>query len=117
MNVEAYSYTVFTTVLGMLVVFLSLSLLSVMMVALKGIFSKKKADGRRQEKRPGPRTGEGEQRKPPQEPPSAPWLAAAVAAYLAAEQETDRPTAEPWNAVFNHYDPWISGGVFSKRGV
>ena len=37
MNVEVYSYSLFTTVLGMLVVFLSLSMLSVMMVALKGI--------------------------------------------------------------------------------
>jgi Na+-transporting methylmalonyl-CoA/oxaloacetate decarboxylase gamma subunit len=121
MNVEVYSYSIFTTVLGMLVVFLSLSMLSVMMVALKGIFSEKKADrgGRRPAKRPGPEAaGRGEaERQPSQEPQLPPWLPAAVAAYLAEEQEPDRPTADPWNAVVNHYDPWISGGGFSKRGV
>jgi Na+-transporting methylmalonyl-CoA/oxaloacetate decarboxylase gamma subunit len=42
MNVEVYSYSLFTTVLGMLVVFLSLSALSVMMVVLKRIFSGEK---------------------------------------------------------------------------
>jgi hypothetical protein len=120
MNVEVYSYSLFTTVLGMLVVFLSLSMLSVMMVALKGIFSGKKKDrpGRRPGKPPGPEAaGRGEaKRQPSEEPQSPPWLPAAVAAYLAGEQETDRPTAEPWNAVVNHYDPWISGGGFSKPG-
>ena len=35
MNIEAYNYTVVTTVLGMLVVFLSLGALSLLMVALK----------------------------------------------------------------------------------
>ena len=38
MNIEAYSYTVVTTVLGMLVVFLSLTALSLLMVVLKASF-------------------------------------------------------------------------------
>ena len=45
MNVEVYSYSLFTTILGMLVVFLSLSALSVMMVVLKRIFSGEEKKG------------------------------------------------------------------------
>lgn len=119
MNVEVYSYSLITTVLGMLVVFLSLSALSVMMVVLKRIFSgdEKKGGGRRTEKtearkaKPGKveQTGSGQQLPV--------WVRAAVAAYLSAEQEPDRPSADPWNAVVNQYDPWISASRISKRGV
>jgi Na+-transporting methylmalonyl-CoA/oxaloacetate decarboxylase gamma subunit len=119
MNVEVYSYSLFTTVLGMLVVFLSLSALSVMMVVLKRFFSgeEKKGGTRRSEKAETgkAKTGKVEQPASAQQIPG--WVPAAVAAYLAEEREPDRPTADSWNAVVNHYDPWISGSRFSKRGV
>ena len=53
MNVEIYSYSLFTTVLGMLVVFLSLSALSVMMVVLKAVFVDKAKVGGGARKRRG----------------------------------------------------------------
>jgi hypothetical protein len=115
MNVEIYSYSLFTTVLGMLVVFLSLATLSVMMVVLKAAFaSTEKRDGRNGRRKAAVR---GRQvQEPVREPP--PWLMAAAAAYLAEEQgEPDRPTAEPWNAEVNHYDPWFSAGKSLRRGV
>jgi Na+-transporting methylmalonyl-CoA/oxaloacetate decarboxylase gamma subunit len=124
MNVEIYSYSLFTTVLGMLVVFLSLSALSVMMVVLKRFFSgeeKKGSTGRPEKAKTGKaetrkaKTGKVEQPASAQQMPG--WVPAAVAAYLAEEQEPDRPSADPWNAVVNHYDPWISGSRFYKRGV
>jgi Na+-transporting methylmalonyl-CoA/oxaloacetate decarboxylase gamma subunit len=121
MNVELYSYSLFTTVLGMLVVFLSLSALSVMMVALKSIFSREKTkDGIRSSEKAGGRKRKaagGQQPKVDQQVPG--WVPVAVAVYLAEEQEPgpDRPSADPWNAVVNHYDPWISESRSTKRGV
>jgi Na+-transporting methylmalonyl-CoA/oxaloacetate decarboxylase gamma subunit len=112
MNVEIFSYSLFTTVLGMLVVFLSLSALSAMMVVLKGVFTGEgKPDEGIRPRKAQPRREASSAGQPPT------WVAAAVAAYLAEEQEPDRPTADPWNAVMNQYDPWIVGGRFSKRGV
>ena len=121
MNVELYSYSLFTTVLGMLVVFLSLSALSVMMVVLKRVFSSEEKKGGK------PRSEKAETRKSKtrtaEQPESAQqvpdWLPVAVAAYLAeeSEQTAERPSADPWNAVVNHYDPWISAGRNTKPGV
>ena len=112
MNVEVYSYSLFTTVLGMMVVFLSLSALSVMMVVLKRIFSAEEKKGSR------PKSAKAEKIEQPQHVQQVPgWVPVAVAAYLAEEQEPQRPSADPWNAVVNQYDPWISAGRISKRGV
>ncbi len=112
MNVEIFSYSLFTTVLGMLVVFISLIALSVMMVVLKGVFmGEGKTDQGIKAKKTQVRREAGSSEQPPA------WVAAAVVAYLAEEQEPDRPTADPWNAVTNQYDPWIVGGRVSKRGV
>ncbi|UCF97768.1 MAG: OadG family protein [Spirochaetaceae bacterium] len=129
MNVEVYSYSIIATVLGMLVVFLSLSALSVMMVVLKQVFSGEgkqravRSSGKRRTKeaRAGrlgvdnAKAGKDLGSQSAEQLPA--WLPAAVGAYLAAEQEPDRPSADPWNAVVNQYDPWIAGGRFSKRGV
>ena len=119
MNVEVYSYSLFTTVLGMLVVFLSISALSLMMVVLKRVFSAEQKNGG------GTKTAKAERRKTkaknneqPQPVPQVPgWVPIAVAAYLAEEQEPDRPSADPWNALVNHYDPWISAGRIRKGRV
>jgi hypothetical protein len=135
MNIEAYDYTVITAVLGMLVVFLSLTVLSLLMVGLKASFGERPDGGRRGPRRRGGRPprhqghtpapgasaapggavvqprGQGagdEERKPP------PWLAAAVVAYLAGE-EGGGPTAEPWFPEFNHFDPWLAGGPAKRR--
>jgi Na+-transporting methylmalonyl-CoA/oxaloacetate decarboxylase gamma subunit len=112
MNVEIFSYSLVTTVLGMLVVFLSLTALSVMMVVLKRIFTGEgETDREIKPKRPQVRGGAGSSEQTPV------WVPAAVAAYLAEEQEPDRLTADPWDAVTNRYDPWIVGGSAGKRGV
>jgi hypothetical protein len=119
MNVEVYSYSLFATVLGMLVVFLSLSALSVMMVVLKRIFSREGETN----KRPGTaraatRRAKLESGKQPETASRMPdWVPVAVAVYLAGEQQPDRPSADPWNAVVNQYDPWITASRTSKRGI
>ena len=119
MNVEVFSYSLFTTVLGMLVVFLSLSALSVMMVVLKRIFTGEGKKGSRPRSRKAePRkakAGAGEEPETVRQTPD--WVPVAVAVYLAEEQEPDGPSADPWNAVVNQYDPWITASRTSKRGV
>jgi len=110
-NVEIYSYSLFTTVLGMLVVFLSLTALSAMMVVLKAVFSERRVSRRTKKRRARVEVQPAGSEAPPT------WLAAAVAAYLAQEEKPERPTADPWNAVMNQYDPWISGSRHSKTGV
>jgi hypothetical protein len=121
MNVELYSYSLFTTILGMMVVFLSLSALSVMMVVLKRVFSgegeKDRFLGSKQARTRRAKIGASEQPGPAQVVPG--WVPIAVAVYLAEESEPrpERPSADPWNAVVNHYDPWISASRINKRGV
>lgn len=121
MNVELYSYSLITTVLGMLVVFLSLSALSVMMVVLKRVFSEgmRKGSRPRSEKAEArkAKVGKSEQPEPAQQVPD--WVPVAVAVYLAEESEPkpERPSADPWNVVVNHYDPWVSAGRNRKLGV
>ena len=117
MNIELFSYSLFTTVLGMLVVFLSLSALSVMMVVLKRFFSGEGKKGRRSEKAEERKAKAGKIVLPESVEEIPVWVHAAVAAYLSEEQEPGRPTADPWNAEVNQYDPWISANRFSKRGV
>jgi Na+-transporting methylmalonyl-CoA/oxaloacetate decarboxylase gamma subunit len=112
MNVEIFSYSLITTVLGMLVVFLSLTVLSVMMVVLKRVST---GEGKADESIKPKKTRIRREASSAEQPPA--WVAAAVAIYLVEEQEPDHPTADPWNAVMNQYDPWIAGGRFSKRGV
>jgi hypothetical protein len=120
MNVEIYSYSLFTTVLGMLVVFLSLTALSVMMVMLKAVFAGRQKPGanggarRRRERKAKPgaesKTAKGGEQLPI-------WVSAALAVFWAEEQDPNRPSADPWNAVVNQHDPWMVGGRSSKRGV
>jgi len=119
MNVEVYSYSLFTTVLGMMVVFLSLSALSVMMVVLKRVLSaEEKKGGRPKSAKAKARKAKAEKSEQPQPVQQVPsWLPIAVAACLAEEQEPERPSADPWNAVVNQYDPWISAGRISKGRV
>ena len=116
MSVEIYSYSLFTTVLGMLVVFLSLTALSVMMLILKALFAGREKPGassgakRRRERKAKPGTAKDGEQLPI-------WVPAALSVYMVEDQEPDRPSADPWNAVVNQYDPWITGGRISKRGV
>ena len=123
MNIEGYNYTVVATVLGMLVVFLSLTALSLLMVGLKASFGDRAGEHRAGgggrdsgrpasgdanlpaagERAPAGRPGAGEQRQAPA------WLTAAVAAYLMGA-ESEGPSAEPWLPEFNHFDPWLAPG-------
>ena len=132
-TIESFDYAIVTTVLGVLVVFVALTLLSLMMVALKAVFGERSAE---RSGRPAGASGKGAAAGAgPGAPAAGPagkgagsggpkagemplppsWLTAAVAAFLAAE-EASGPTAEPWLPEFNHFDPWLGPARSMRRG-
>ncbi len=102
MDIEAYSYSIFTAVIGMTVVFLFLWFLSFLMKSLKVLFKEKKAVSKAEIVREDERVD---------------WIAAAVSAYLTAEEEELYPrSAKGWQPVTNEkYDPWVIGGKLLQR--
>jgi len=94
MVVESYTYSVFVTVLGMVIVFSFLTFLSLMMIALKKSFKAKR-----------------EAIQPAVVNNDIDWLKAAVSAFLAYESvELNTPTAYLWQPqAREEYDPWLTG--------
>ncbi len=94
MVVENYIYSVFVTVLGMVIVFSFLTFLSLMMIALKKRFKEKK-----------------ETIQPAVVNEDIDWIKAAVSAFLAYESaELNTPTAYLWQPqAREEYDPWLTG--------
>jgi len=107
MNIEAYTYSILSSVLGILIVFIALIVLSVMMVVLKRAFdrNKVKAESAEQDK---PKDGMVVQKEEELD-----WLTAAVTAYMVLEQEASgAPSAENWNPGGDErIDPWVSTPV------
>lgn len=95
MNIEIYSYSVLASILGILIVFLSLCALSLLMVGLKVVFRdrpKVKSDLK---------TPENKEHE---------WIMAAVAVFLSEEEaEMKNPSAEAWTPRRSEQsDPWMS---------
>ena len=108
MNIEYYQYSILATVLGMLVVFIFLSFLSLLMACLKTMFKEKiREAGKEAKAAEDLRKGE----KKPE------WLIAAVSAYLALEEEESYPySAGVWKAGKTEQEsPWVLGGKFLRR--
>lgn len=123
-TIESFDYAIVTTVLGVVVVFVALTLLSLMMVALKAVFGDRTGErsgrpaGASAKGAAAGAAGKGAGSEDPKagEMPLPPgWLTAAVAAFLAAE-EAGGPTAEPWLPEFNHFDPWLGPARSMRRG-
>ncbi len=111
MNTEVYMYSVFTTILGMSIVFLFLGFLCLLMVFLKSFFHDRKV-AREEEVLQEETTSEKvvEEKK-------LDWLIAAVSAYLTAEEEELYPhSAKDWQPIANErFDPWVIGGKLLQR--
>ncbi len=109
---EEYVYSVFTTFLGMSIVFMFLGFLSWLMVFLKKFFSDKNdVQSTSVTEKETTTTEVVEEEK------KLDWLIAAVAAYLSAEEEELFPhSAKGWQPVANEkYDPWVIGGKLLQR--
>ena len=98
MNIEAYSYTVLSAILGILIVFGFLTFLSLFMVLIKKIFDDKPAAmPAKPEVSDAGKTVSDESE----------WITAAVAAYL--EEEDSPRSAMSWLPGENEkLDPWVS---------
>ena len=94
MVVESFIYSVFITVLGMVIVFSFLTFLSFMMITLKKCFKEKK-----------------EAIQPVVVNEDIDWIKAAVSTFLAYESvELNRPSAHLWQPqAREEYDPWLTG--------
>ena len=87
MNPEMYIYTLVVALIGMLTVFIGLTLLSIMMVLLRRLF------GNAPTHAPAPTPLKAVRR---QRPESKRWVLAAVAAYLAVEEREHDRSAASW---------------------
>ena len=102
MNIEAYSYTVLSAILGILIVFAFLGFLCVFMVLIKRLFDDKPA---KTEISVAPAaSGKAEKSSAAAD---VDWITAAVAAYL--EEEDSPRSALAWQyAVNEKSDPWVA---------
>ncbi len=108
---ETYLYSLMSSGLGILIVFIALVVLSVLMVLLKRFFGTK-------EERP-----EEDTRITPTAPQvesegeDLEWITAAVAAYIIKEGETlGAPSAESWQpGTEERTDPWVATPVLRTR--
>lgn len=105
MNVNIFSYSVLASILGILIVFISLCGLSLLMVALKTIFKE------RQNKVPitktDPLSSSGKE--------NSDWIMAAVSVFL-TEEDIDAPSAVAWYPqISEKNDYWINRTSFNKR--
>ncbi len=109
---EDYMFSVFTTILGMTIVFLFLGFLSYLMVFLKKVFKEDSEKKQTEEVQ-----AEIETKEKVDEEKKLDWLIAAVAAYLSAEEEELFPhSAKGWQPIANEkYDPWVIGGKLLQR--
>ena len=101
MVVESYIYSVFVTVLGMVIVFSFLTFLSLMMIALKKSFKEKK-----EAIQPAVLKSSGVESDK-----DIDWIKAAVSAFLAYESaELNTPSARLWQPqALEEFDPWLTG--------
>jgi len=102
MVVESYIYSVFVTVLGMVIVFSFLTFLSFMMVALKKLLKDRKAAIQ-------PAVVKSDSVESDKD---IEWIKAAVSAFLAYDSaELNTPSARLWQPqAREEYDPWLTGG-------
>ena len=103
-NIQAYSYTVLSSIIGMAIVFAFLGFLSVMMVVIKRIF----------DRQPSAVKTVNVQEKSASAPAAVDqgssddaWVMAAVAAYL--EEEDQTKSALSWlPSESEKHDPWVN---------
>ncbi len=122
---EEFIYSVMTSILGILIVFTLLVLLSLLMVLIR-----KFADGDTA-KSTAPKSARASSAKKSGGLPlpvivaaatatmadNAKWLSAAVSAFLAAEEdEQNAPKASGWSSAgAAKYDPWVASNKITRK--
>jgi len=110
MDIEVFSYTLVSTVIGLLVVFSFLAFLAVVMVIL-GKWDMAKAA--KAEKKAASAAPKADNAAAPEAAESMDWLIAAVAAFVAQDEEP--VSAEAWTPSEYLNNPWAKAPRVSKR--
>jgi len=104
MNIETFSYTLFTTIFSMLVVFIFLGILCLIMEVMKYLLKNNSEKERT--------VGSFDQDLENHE-----WITAAVSTYVEMEDEESYPcSAEQWKAEQSlTFTPWLSGNFTNRK--
>ena len=114
MDIQAYSYTVLSSIIGMGIVFTFLGFLSVLMVVIKKLFDNPQKAVITQD--PGKKSGAGETKSASAESSAedSSWIIAAVAAFL--EDEDQPRSALSWLPQSGEkQDQWVSSPRIHKQ--
>ena len=106
MNTEPYTYVILVALVGMAIVFVFLTILSLLMTAIRAAFHERAGA-------PAPTAEESAKKGDADEVPlqyqGNRWLIAAVAAYLDLEELDSRSDPAPWVAGRSlQTDPWLT---------
>ena len=106
MDIELFSYSLMTALLGIIIVFASLLLLSFLMIIIKKLFSKKETEST---------PVKFINKNLPAD--QSEWIIGAVAAYLTIEEEDlIPPSVNTWLPDNSEkYDPWMSEIQLNKK--
>jgi sodium pump decarboxylase gamma subunit len=109
---DAYIYSVMTAVMGMLIVFAFLALLSFLMFAIKEIFGEQPIHepGRAAAaQKVDAQTAAAEERIARKKSGAPEWVTAATTVFLMEEALEARRSAEAWRPSREEkYDPWVT---------
>ena len=107
MNTQSYGYVILVALIGMGIVFVFLTILSLLMTAIQSVFRER--DGAQATPlSAAPEDSESDELVPVQYRGNR-WLIAAVAAYLDLEELDSRSDPSPWVSGRSvHTDPWLT---------
>lgn len=116
MNTELFGYSVMASILGIIIVFISLLGLSLLMVLLKVLFQDKEPKAVptavQSGKTSAAPTGPAEENQEGND-----WIMAAVAAYL-IQEDLPAPSAASWVSRGSEVmDPWMNRAAFDRNLV
>lgn len=107
---EVFEYSVLTAILGMLIVFTFLALLSFLMFAIKEVFGEKPIhEPARAEARQVDADTAARQEKIARSKSTKEWVVAAAAVYLMEEAMEAKRSAASWKpSSEDRHDPWVA---------
>ena len=109
MNIELYSYSVMASILGIVIVFLSLVGLCLLMVLLKKVFAEREKPSDSAAAAPSAKAAPAASAEAPE------WIMAAVAAYM-LEADIPVPSAAAWNPGIGDIPSlWMSQPAFAIK--
>jgi sodium pump decarboxylase gamma subunit len=108
---DAFIYSVMTAVMGILIVFVFLALLSFLMFAIKEIFGEQpvRETSKAEAQTVNPETAAVQERRVRSKGGTADWITAAATVFLMEEALEARRSAASWKpSAEEKHDPWVT---------